>query len=106
MNKKWFKKHYQWVITGVSIPIIFGILSLLNSPEPNQKIQNISADEISGGVIGNNNTITNSRNIFPDEHIKLIESRRQYINQNIEDWYKYEDGEKYYTTSIFLLINY
>ena len=94
MKKSWFKKNYQWLIAAVLIPVIAIIISLL-SPDSSTIEQNITTDEISGGVIGNNNTVHFSNQPFSAEHIKLIEKRRDYINQNIHKWYKYEDGKRY-----------
>lgn len=93
--KKWFKKHYQWVIGVVLIPLFIAFLSLINLSPSNQNVQNISTHEISGGVIGNNNTFNVMKQKFSEEHIKLIKRRRDYINENIDRWYKYEDGKKY-----------
>ncbi|SDR66184.1 hypothetical protein [Christiangramia echinicola] len=94
MTKKWFKKNYRWAIGVVLIPLIIAFLSLINSSSSTQNIQNISTDEISGGIIGNNNTfhVMNQKQ-FSGEHIKLIERRRKYINENIHIWYDGKDAD-------------
>ncbi len=95
MIKKWFKKNYKWFLPGIIIPLLAIIIQYFYSSNSNQTIQNVTVEEISGGVVGNNNTFNVLDSQFSEEHIKLIERRRQYININIDDWYKYEDGKKY-----------
>lgn len=83
------------MIAAVLIPIIGIIISLFSSENSSNTVQNVNAYEISGGIIGNSNTIQVMNESFSSEHLKLIEKKRQFINENIGEWYKYENGRKY-----------
>lgn len=93
--KKWFFSNWKWLVGVVFIPVA-AILVHLFTNSSSGNVREVNVNEMSGGVIGDgNNFIIEGAKSFNEEHIKLIESRRKYINDNIATWYNYEDGEKY-----------